>query len=121
MGQVIAVDFIKQTRLAPSGDQQHQDRSGGTRTERESDVIAPPPIDPDAANTGSRADIDALTSVQVRGAVDAPERAMSLPEGCRQMREDSAKLLDAVAELRRSVAELQRLPKLARALCEAAV
>jgi hypothetical protein len=120
MGQVIQVDFTAQTGQA-------------TRSTGDPSSIPAPAVVPLNAAGAGESDTPMVTepgSPTVSASNDLTVHAVATPNGtaedslvnaCARMRADTATLRDAVENLRRATADLNRLPALARELCEATI
>lgn len=124
MAQIITVDFAAR-RAATRGTQDtimpgERDRAKAEQPARDrrrvETITAPTPIVPMPASQvmGSSAAQPACEPVK-------SQQPDSLVDACAEMRVRAAALAAAVEDLRQASAELERLPRLARELCEAAV
>jgi hypothetical protein len=120
MGQVIQIDFAARRNVATSESPAQPYEAAAAVT---SDTVGEPggtarrvpELNPvNAALDGS--DRDAVT-----GSNAAETEPRNLLEACARMRAETLALKNSIDELQRATADLQRLPALARELCEAAV
>ena len=120
MGQVIQIDFAARRNVAPS-------ESPARRSEANT-AITSDTVRELCGTAGGGTDlkpVNAAADGSDREAVTGPHAAGTEPrnllEACARMRAETLALKNSIDDLKRATADLQRLPALARELCEAAV
>lgn len=120
MGQVIKVNFTAQTSTATpnTADQSPISEQAVVPLRANSTELSDTPeimqaVSPKASNSGAQTATPLATT--------NPAAGNSLVDACARMRADTAALREAVRNLRRATADLDRLPAMARELCEAAI
>jgi hypothetical protein len=120
MGQVIQIDFAARRRNVATSENLAQPYEADTAIT--SDIVREP-----CATAGGVTDlkpVNAAVDGRDRDAVTGPHAAGTEPrnllEACERMRAETLALKNSIDDLKRATADLQRLPALARELCEAA-
>lgn len=120
MGQVIQIDFAARRNVAPS-------ESPARRSEANT-AITSDTVRELCGTAGGGTDlkpVNAAADGSDREAVTGPHAAGTEPrnllEACARMRAETLALKNSIDDLKRATTDLQRLPALARELCEAAV
>jgi hypothetical protein len=120
MGQVIQIDFAARRNVATSASPAQPYEAAAAVT---SDTVGEP------GGTARRVPelnpVNAALDNSDREAVTGPHAAGTEPrnllEACERTRSETLALKNSIDDLKRATADLQRLPALARELCEAAV
>jgi hypothetical protein len=121
MGQVIQIDFAARRRNVATSESPDQ------RSEADTAITSETVREP-CGTAGGVSDLkpaNAAVDGRDRDAVTGPHAAGTEPrnllEACARMRAETLALKNSIDDLKRATADLQRLPSLARELCEAAV
>ena len=120
MGQVLQIDFAARRSIVTSESPAQPYKADAPIT---SETFSEP-----CGNAGRAADLKPVSAAvddSDRGAVTVSNAAEKEPrnllEACARMRSEMLALKNSIDDLKRATADLQRLPALARELCEAAV
>ena len=120
MGQVIQIDFAARRNVATSEIPAQPYKSAAAVT---SDIVGEP-----GGHVGRAGDLKPFSAAvddRDRGAVTGSNEAETEPrnllDACARMRAETLALKNSIDDLKQATADLQRLPALARELCEAAV
>jgi len=120
MGQVIKVDFAARVTEAQASTPDHSIHAATS-------VV---PFQVNRTDNDSLAEAPASFSVRERASAELPSPSVStassrqptsLTEACARMRSDTEALKQAIENLKRATSDLDRLPAMARELCEAVV